>query len=180
MEVSVEDWRDWAYKAGMDTKIISYITFKNEHLFTFDAKSDVKSFATPRSWEYVNAILASEIAPHLLLDAISGAVGKEIGIGFLSFVKVMDRLPDIDAILQNAEGEYSDEVDVLYALSTGLVSAVLVDASDEKIANLLTYTLGLKSEFAVLIVQDLQRNGVRMEHLESFKKWVEKFSFLLA
>lgn len=179
MEVSVEDWRDWAYKAGMDTKIISYITFKNEHLFTFDAKSDAKSFATPRSWEYVHAMLQSGIASHLLLDTIAGAVGRDIAIGFLSFVKVMDRLPDIQEILENATGAQSDEVDVLYALSTGLVSAILADASDTRVANLLHYTLELKSEFAVLIVQDLQRNGVKMEHLESFKKWVQKFSYLL-
>ena len=180
MEVDVDDWRFWAYKKGLDDAIISYISYKSEHLFNFDAKSDAKSFATPRSWEYVDKILRSNISDELLLNSISGAVGKDVAVGFLSFAKVMDRLPDIEAILSGENSEYSDEVDVLYALSTGLVSALLRENSDEKLDNLLSYTLELKSEFAVMCIQDLQRNGVRMEHSAVFKEWVKKFAYLLA
>ncbi|MCK4875155.1 MAG: MoxR family ATPase [Sulfurimonas sp.] len=179
MEVDVEDWRLWAYSRGLDERVISYISYRSEHLFTFDAKSDVKSFATPRSWEYVNSILLSSLTKELLLDTISGAIGKDVAVSFLSFCKVVNKLPDIQNILTCGSGEYSDEVDVLYALSTGLVSAYLKENSDERLDNLLTYTLELKSEFAVMIVQDLQRNGVQMEHSEVFKEWVKKFSFLL-
>ncbi len=178
MEVNRDDWRFWAYKKGIDNRIISYISFKNEHLFTFDAKSDTKSFATPRSWEYVDSILKANLDDTLILNVISGAVGKDVSVGFLAFCKVMNRLPNIDAILENGEGEYSDEIDVLYALSTGLVSAILQDNS--KLDNLLKYTLELKSEFAVMIVQDLQRNGVVMEHSSVYKEWVKKFIYLLA
>ena len=177
MEVNAEDWKDWAYKKELDERIIAYISYKQEHLFTFDAKSDMKSFATPRSWEYVHSILQSNMDEMLLLNAISGAVGKDVAVGFLSFTKVMHKLPDINEILESGEGEYSDEVDVLYALSTGLVSAVLKD--ETQLDNLLKYTLNLKGEFAVMIVQDLQRNDVKMEHLETFKEWVKKFMYLL-
>ena len=92
----------------------------------------------------------------------------------------MNRLPDIKNILASGDGEYSDEVDVLYALSTGLVSALLKDNNDKNLDNLLKYTLELKSEFAVMCVQDLQRNGVKMEHSDVFKEWVQKFAYLLA
>ena len=168
MEISVEDWRTWAYKNSIDEKIIAYISYRNEHLFNFDAKKDTKSFATPRSWEYVDSILKSDIEKTLLLDVISGAIGKEIAIGFLSFIKVMDRLPNIDTILESGEGEYSAEIDVLYALSTALISGVLKENS--RIDNLLEYSLELKGEFSVMIVQELQRNGVSMEHSPIFKK----------
>ncbi|QOY54313.1 MoxR family ATPase [Candidatus Sulfurimonas marisnigri] len=179
MEVNVDDWRFWAYSKEIDERIISYISYRSEHLFTFDSKSDVKSFATPRSWEYVNKILKSTISDELLLDTLSGAIGRDVAVSFLSFTKVMNRLPDIQNILTSASGEYSDEVDVLYALSTGLVSAYLKDKSEESLENLLTYTLDLKSEFAVMIVQDLQRNGVDMQNSAVFKEWVRKFAFLL-
>ena len=180
MDVDVEDWRIWAYKKGLDDRVVSYISYKSEHLFTFDVKSDVKNFATPRSWEYVDRVLKSTIEQKLLLDTVCGAVGRDVAVSFLSFCKVMNRLPDIENILATGDGEYSDEVDVLYALSTGLVSAYLKETDEEKLENLLTYTLELKSEFAVMIVQDLQRNGITMQHSEVFKKWVEKFAYLLA
>lgn len=180
MSVNVEDWRLWAYKEGIDARIIAYISFKNEHLFTFDARSENKSFATPRSWEYVHSILKGNIKGELLLDTISGAVGKDVAVSFLSFAKVMDKLPDIEDILEGKSKEYSDEVDVLFALSSGIVSAFLKNSSDERLENILNYTLELKSEFALKIVQDLQRSGVNPEHLEAFRKWVERFSYLLA
>ena len=177
MEVNVEDWRLWAFEKGVDTKIIAYISYKNEHLFTFDATSNTKSFATPRSWEYVHNVLQSSLPKELLLEVLSGTIGKEVAVSFLSFIKVMDRLPDMELILAHGEGEYSEAVDVLYALSSGLVSRVLQD--ETKLDNLLKYTLGLQSEFSVMIVQDLQRNGVKMEHSAVFSDWVEKFSYIL-
>jgi hypothetical protein len=179
MEVNVDDWKQWAYAKGIDNRVISYISYKSEHLFTFDASSDTKSFATPRSWEYVDSILKADVDATMLLETISGAVGKDVSVGFLSFAKVMDRLPDIEKILESGSGEYSDEVDVLYALGTGLVSGYLKDKSDARLDNLLTYTLELKSEFAVMIVQELQRGGIDMQHSNVFKEWVKKFSYLL-
>jgi len=168
MDVHVDDWRMWAFSNGVDARIVAYIAYKKEHLFTFDAKSENKSFATPRSWEYVDKILKAGIKPSLLLEAIGAAVGKDVGVSFLAFTKVMNKLPDIEAILESGSGEYSDEVDVLYALSSGVVSAYLADPSDARLEHLLTYTFGLKSEFAVMIVQDLQRSGVNTPtHLES-------------
>jgi len=92
----------------------------------------------------------------------------------------MDRLPDIEQIVSGKLREYPDEVDVLYALSSGIVSAYLQNPSDATLENILAYTLDLKSEFAVLIVQDLQHNGVTMEHSPNFKEWVKKFAYLLA
>jgi len=179
MEVDVQDWRLWAYKRGLDERVLSYISYRSEHLFTFNSKSDIKSFATPRSWEYVDKILKSGVTKELLLDTIGGAVGHEVAVSFLAFSKVSQRLPDIEAILNGIGGQYSDEVDVLYALSTGLVSAYLKNQNEDRLDNLLRYTLELKSEFAVMIVQDLQRSGVRMEYSEVFKEWVKKFAYLL-
>ncbi len=179
MEVDVAQWKQWAYKQKIDERIIAYIAYKSEHLFTFDAKNDVKSFATPRSWEYVDSIVKSNLEDKLLLDALSGAVGREVAVGFLSFCKVMHKLPDIENILETSKGAYSDEVDVLYALGSGLVSALLNNNTPERLNNLLRYTLELKSEFAVMIIQDLQRAGVGMQSSEVFKEWVKKFSYLL-
>ena len=108
LEVDVNDWRDWAYKSTLDERIIAYISYKNEHLFTFDASLDVKSFATPRSWEYVGNILKSSLSSELLLETLSGTVGKDVAVSFLSFIRVMDRLPDVENILNAKDFEYSD------------------------------------------------------------------------
>jgi len=180
MEVSAEDWRDWAYGAGLDERVIAYIGYKSDDLFTFDPTQNEKSFATPRSWEFVSSLLRSKMDEKLLLETIGGAIGKERGVRFLSFAKVMHKLPDIDAILENGEGAYPEEVEVLHALATGLVMAIRERFTEERMDNLLNYTLALQSEFAVMIVQDLQRAGYTMENQQAFDRWVSKFAYLLA
>jgi MoxR-like ATPase len=179
MGINVDDWKRWAYSAKIDSRIIAYISYKKEDLFNFDPSSYQKSFATPRSWEFVDSILKSDIENSLILNAISGAVGKEIAISFLAFVKVMSQLPDIEQILSSGRGEYPESIDVLYALSSGLVSHLLYDYSDERLESLLSYVLDLQSEFSVMVVQDLQRSGITMQKSQVFERWVEKFSYLL-
>jgi hypothetical protein len=178
MEVDVDDWKDWAYKVKLDSRIIAYIAYKHEHLFNFDTKSEKKSFATPRSWEYVDSILKTNITQELLLDVIGGAIGSDVAVSFLSFMKVMNKLPNIEEIFEGESKEYSDEVDVAYALCSALVSGVIQEPS--RLENILEYSLGLQGEFAVMLVQDLQRNGFTMQDSKQFKVWVKKFSYLLA
>ncbi len=180
MDVSVEDWRDWAYESGVDERVIAYIGYKSDDLFSFDPTKNEKSFATPRSWEFVSSVLRSGMDEKLLLETIGGAIGKERAVRFLSFAKVMHKLPNIEAILESGQGSYPEEVDVLHALATGLVMAVRQNPSAERMDNLLNYTLELQSEFSVMVVQDLQRAGFTMEEQKAFDKWVGKFAYLLA
>ncbi len=180
MDVSVEDWRDWAYDSAIDKRVIAYIGYKSDDLFSFDPTKNEKSFATPRSWEFVSSVLQSGMDEKLLLETIGGAIGKERAVRFLSFAKVMHKLPNIEAILESGQGDYPEEVDVLHALATGLVMATLQNPSSERMDNLLNYTFELQSEFSVMVVQDLQRAGFTMEEQKNFSKWVGKFAYLLA
>lgn len=179
MEVNAQDWRTWALRSGLDERVVAYITFKNEALFGFDPTKNARSFATPRSWEAVHKILQSTLDKNLWLEAIGGAVGEDAAVDFLGFVQVMDRLPDVEAILRGEVSEAPQDLSALYALASALVSRTLADPSDETVSNVLRYTLNLKNEFAVLILQDLQRQGVAMEHLDAFGEWVEAYAYLL-
>ena len=180
MEVDVQDWRLWAYEVGISSAIIAYITCKNEKLFTFEPLDDAKSFATPRSWEFVDRLLKSSLSEALLLDAIGGAIGKEVAIDFLSFAKVADSLPDLEAILEGKAVEVDEDIESLYVLISALTSLFMQEKSAKKLDNLIRFSMGIKSEFAVLLIQDLQRSGVDMHESEAFDAWIEKFAYLLA
>jgi hypothetical protein len=91
----------------------------------------------------------------------------------------MSLLPDVDAILRGEESEYPNDISALYALSSALVGRILSDPNEQKIDHLLRYTLKLQSEFAVMIVQDLQRQGIMMDHLKSYGDWVNAYAYLL-
>jgi hypothetical protein len=156
MEVNFSDWKTWAYSAKIDSSIIAYLAYDKSMLFTFDASSNEKSFATPRSWEYVDTIVKADIEYELILDSISGAVGREAAIGYLSFKKVM------------------------MALVIGLVNALLDNNSDEAIDNVLKFSLEIPSEFSIMLVKDMQGNNIDVEGSSLWGEWVRKFAYLLS
>ena len=179
MEVSFEDWKSWAYGSDIDSTIIAFLHYDSSRLFDFDPTDNQKSFPTPRSWEYVDKILASKIDEALLLEVISGAVGAESATAFVSFRKVMYRLPDIDKLLDGEDVEVEHDSQVLFALVAGIVSSIKQEDSMKKIDNALKFSLTLPKEFSVMLVKDMQQNGLNIEGSSIWDDWVEEFAYLL-
>jgi hypothetical protein len=182
MEVDFDDWKRWAYRRGIDTSIIAYLAFDKSMLFTFDPASNEKSFATPRSWEYVDTIVGCGIGESLILESISGAVGREGALGYLSFRRVMGELPDLSMIL-TGEIERIDNADdpkLMMALSIGLVNLLGETDEEEAIDNVLRFTLALPGEYAIMLVKDMQLNGIDVEGSAVWGEWVQQFAYLLA
>ena len=181
MEVDFEDWKAWAYTQKIESSIIGFLAYDKSMLFTFDALSNEKSFATPRSWEYVDSIVKSGIESDLILDSISGAVGREAAIGYLSFKKVMKELPDLNTILDGTLTTLEEEDSkIMMALAIGLVNALLDNPSDEAIDNVLKFSLEIPGEFSIMLVQDMQNNDIDVEGSQEWGEWVRKFAYLLA
>ena len=181
MEVDFDDWKAWAYSAKIESAIIGYLAYDKSMLFTFDPTSNEKAFATPRSWEYVDSIVKSGIDTDLILDSISGAVGREAAVGYSSFKKVMKQLPDLNIILDGTLTELEEEDHkVLMALAIGLVNALRENPSDEAIEHVLDFSLQLPGEFAIMLVKDMQQNGLDVEGSVAWSEWVRKFAYLLS
>ena len=181
MEVDFADWKSWAFKAGLESSIIAYLSYDKSMLFTFDPTSNEKAFATPRSWEYVDSIVKSGIGSDLILDSISGAVGREASIGYISFKNVMKALPDLQSILDGSLTTLDEEDSkVMIALVVGLVNALLSDPSTSSIENVLHFSLRIPGEFAIMLVKDMQLNAIDVESSPAWGIWVKKFAYLLS
>ena len=180
MEVDFKDWKAWAYSAKIESSIVAYLAYDKSMLFTFDASSNEKSFATPRSWEYVDSIVKSNIDSDLMLDSISGAVGKEAAVGYLSFKNVMKSLPKLSGILDGSISTLEEnDSKVMIALAIGLVNSLLENSSYKAIDNVLKFSLELPSEFSIMLVKDMQENNIDVEGSDEWGAWVKKFAYLL-
>ena len=181
MEVDFEDWKAWAYSVKIDASIIGFLAYDKSMLFTFDATSNEKSFATPRSWEYVDSIIKAGIDNVLILESIAAAVGREAAIGYISFKKVMKELPHLPSILDGTLTEIEeDNSKVMMALAIGLVNALIENPSEEAISHVLQFSLQLPGEFAIMLVKDMQQNAIDPEGSEDWGAWVREFAYLLA
>ena len=180
MEVDFEDWKVWAYKNDIDSAVIGFLNFDKEKIFLFDPAKNEKSFPTPRSWEYVDKVMKTGLTSSLIYDTVAGSVGKECATAFLAFKKVMHELPDIEKVVNGEVTEFSSDNQVLFALISGIVSNLLFDKEPSKIDNVLKLSMDLPAEFAVMLVKDLQQNGISIETSSVWEAWVTKFNYLLS
>ena len=179
MEVNVDDWRNWAISSNIDLSIISFISYRPDALFTFNTHSDSKAFATPRTWAYVNEILLSTPEDDLLMPLISGAIGEELAASFLGFKSVVKDLPDMNAIFEGTTTEAPTDTSALHILCTALTLKVNDETRTKELDNLVTYSLNLPGEFAVMIIQDLRQRNIELDYLKSWPLWMKKFNTLL-
>lgn len=179
MEADVPTWQSWAKARNLDMSIIAFITHRPDALFTFNTQNDNRSFATPRTWEYVHEILSSTPDDDLMMALISGAIGEELAASFLGFRAVAGDIPDTDTILEGTATQVPQDTAALHILATALSMRVNEYTSSKKLNNLLSYTLKLPGEFAVMIVQDMRERKIELDHLESWTLWMRKFNTLL-
>jgi len=178
-DLDFESWKLWAYENNIDKRIISYLSYKSSDLFMFDPKSTSKSFATPRSWKFVDDILKSNLDSKLYENVIGGAIGLEIAQEFLNYAKVMDELPSIQDIIAGKDVEAPSKNSALYAMCIGIVYALKEDFNTKNLSNVLEFSLKLDGEFTVMLVRDMQRAKIDVESSPAWKEWVDAHRFLV-
>ncbi|MEA3497878.1 MAG: MoxR family ATPase [Campylobacterota bacterium] len=178
-EVDFDSWKLWAYKENIDKRVISYLSYKQSDLFMFDPKSGQKSFATPRSWKFVDDILKSKLDPKLLQNVISGAIGDEVSNEFINYCKVIDELPNMDNIIDGKTVEIPTKNSALFAMCIGIVYKLKEDCTQEKLTNILNFSLTLSGEFAVMLIKDMQKNNIDVESSPAWSEWVDQHRFLI-
>ncbi len=180
MEIDAKQWCRWAVKEGFEPSVVGFISARPDALFSFDAKSSHRSFATPRSWEYVDKILKSKPKSEQLMPLVAGSIGEDLAAEFLSWRAAAGELPDLDAILRGEESMVPKDTNALHVLSSMILQRVEPDIPKEALENLLRYLLKLPGEFSVMVVGELQRRGVLLERAAGWREWIKEFGYLLA
>jgi len=131
MEVSFDDWLQWAADNRIHKDVVGYLTFAKKDLYDFDPKSPSRSFATPRSWSFVSELLEDDDDENTTTDLVSGAVGEGLAVKFMAHRKVASKLPNPSDILVGKVKECeTKEISAMYSLTVSLCYE-LKDACDK-------------------------------------------------
>ena len=180
VETHLDDWVAWAYKNGIDERVIAFLRFKPEMLFDFDPAHNPVAFPSPRSWEFAHRGLQKFIdSPDLLVGTLQACVGPAAGIELHAFVDSMDRMPDLDAILAGEDVPVPDTIDLQYAVAAALVGRAIRardgDDAQQVIGRVLDYGGRFpQREMGVMLVSDLYRAvGDAMFSVPQFSDWAQ-------
>ncbi|HQU14707.1 MAG: ATPase [Chromatiales bacterium 21-64-14] len=180
LEVNLDDWVAWAYRHGIDERLIAFLRFRPELLFEFDPTHNAMAFPSPRSWEFAHRALAKFGARgDLLGEALQACVGPAAGVELAAFVHNLDKLPDVDAILRGEPVEVPSELDLQYAVASALVghaTRVKGNAGAPAVyGNIIDYAAQFpQREIGVMLVSDMHRViGEELFTVPQFTEWAK-------
>lgn len=176
LEVSSDDWIDWALTHDIDLRVVSFIRFRPELLHKFDPNHTDVTFPTPRTWEFVSTQLKLKgwekfgDKPHHLINII-GTIGQGAAIEFKAFLELFNELPDPDMIIIDpVKSPVPSEPGSLYALTTLLQHKI----NPSNCTNVITYIKRLPKEFQVLSVTDIMKHKPSLRSELSMQKWMRE------
>lgn len=164
-----EEWCDWAMSNNINHHITSFIKFKPSALYTFQPDHTDHTYACPRTWEFTDRIMkVVSTDSRNLLPMLAGTISEGVAREFVTFMKIYDKLPTLEAILKNPQNiEVPEEPSILYALSGSLATHV----DEDNFATILSYIKRMPAEFQIITLREVQKRGtVTIKHPE-FRKW---------
>ena len=158
VEGSFESWQNWAVRAGVNPKVIGFLSFRTDKLFGFDPKNDDLAFATPRSWEMVSNLL-NNVCDNVetMYPLIAGLIGSGLALEFRSWCKMHFRLPNTEDIFMGKKCDVPKSPDALYAIVSSMTTYAKEHKADaEQIGNSLSFAAGLPADFISLLIENYE------------------------
>ena len=177
VEPHIDDWLDYMMPLGVVPEVVAYLRRYPQRLLELHADIDRLPFPSPRSWTYTSRVLGKyltmyprEAALGRVRPLIEGLLGPGVASDFLLFLRVFDKIPDTEAIIDGRDSpEPPSDPDALYALTSSLVG---LTRTRSDLTHFLRYILRLPRTFAVLSVRDAFRVGQEVrQRLTSSPAW---------
>jgi len=173
---SNDDFLHYALTKKFPIEIHSFGNFRPDAIYDFDAKNSQDPYACYRTWEYVANILKTSPPDDLLLELLSGVIGKGAATEFMAFRRMHKSLPDPKAVLRDPDSQtIPTEPSVLYAVSSALAAVV----DDKNVSNYFKYIRRLPVEFAVMSVKTARTTYPEIKKAKDFGVWAKENSSVL-
>lgn len=171
------DWLNWAYSAGIDQRITSYINFRPDMINNFDPDHSDYTFACQRTWEFAHKLIKNwDTIPKTKSALLAGVLGEGVAREFVSFTDIYKSLPsikDIDASPKTAK--LPDDLATQWAL-TGLLAN---NANENNSTNLITYLDRLPKEFQVVGLKEMVKRFPLVQTNILFSKKIQEIADML-
>lgn len=173
LDVDHKEWVDWAVGAGVDFRITSFINYKPDNLYRFDPNHNDKTFACPRTWGFVDALVSQWPAeiPASKRAVLDGTISAGMAHEFMAFCKIFDSLVTVPQIVANPTGiAVPDEPSQNFALAGSIANHADKDNIDE----LMVFVSRMNMEFQIICLQDLMKRDRTMLQNPNIKAWLAK------
>lgn len=173
LEVSIDDWSNWALDNAVPAELIAFLRFRPALLSDFKPTKELRNSPSPRGWASVGRWMDAGIRD---LEVFTGAVGEGAAVEFVSFLDMYTSLPSLDAILLDpSNAEVPSKPAAMFAVASGLARKATVSTLER----IITYLARLPKEFDVMCVRDAVRTVKGLTACPAFVTWATRNSSVL-
>lgn len=166
MDVSLDDWCQWAITNGMPNELIAFIRTRPELLSKFEATKDLTNSPSPRTWASVGRRVKRGVQNFELL---AGAVGQGPATEFLAYLEMAKDAPSLDAILADPENaKIPEKAALMYLVAGGLA----MRATETNFPRVFKYLSRMSQPFRVMSLRDAVLKNKSLANTETFVSWV--------
>lgn len=166
-----EAWVEWASSAGIDYRIVSFINFSPDSLYTFRPDHSDHTFACPRTWEFASQLIQGEADLVPLRPILSGTLSTGVAEEFVGYSQVFDQIPTIEEIIANPTGiEIPSEPSTTFAMTGSIAN----HAKESNIDALMVYVNRMPAEFQVITIKDMMKRAPELRKADAIKEWIKQ------
>ena len=149
---------DWAIDKGLSPTVIGYARWRGNAIWNFDprTKAENPAFCSPRSLHILSDML--EAMPQPSLELITACVGDGIGSEIYGFSKLMNELPDLDAVCEGRNVPAPTATDV----SIATIYALIGRFNEKTAQHIIAFLSKFEGELAIMGMTDLIRKDVTL------------------
>lgn len=165
--------QDVAYAGGWDTRITSYLNYKPSSLHDFRPDHNEHTFCSPRTWEFMNKLIQGRAISDGDAPLFGGAITSGVAADFIQFIKVFDRLPKLNDILNDPAGiRLPEDNPSKYAAA----SYVAEHAKPANLEPINTYLERFPGEFRIMFYRMLMVQKPELRSEVTFRKALVELS----
>ena len=171
--VDIKDWLIWASQNNIDHRIMGYLNHVPTNLHKFDPSHDDKTFACPRTWEFLSDLIDGVDTPDLreLLPLIAGTVSEAVAHEFVTYCTVYSAIPTYREIVG---APLSAKVGVEPAMQFAVAYMISAHLQKKDLKAVMEYLDRIPPEFQTICLQDVMQRDPTMEDEKLIKEWTMK------
>jgi hypothetical protein len=168
MLINFREWlEDVALVEDYDERVIAYLSYKPDHLMDFRPDHQEKTFACPRTWEFMNRLIHNKEVLDEKTPLYAGTLTSGIAVDFVQFTKVHNTIVSVKDVEKDPSGcPVPRDSPSKWMTITHLSKYI----TEKNLGALCTYANRMGIEFRILFFRTMMVRHPELRHKPEYAK----------
>lgn len=168
LELDFDEWlMDVALKQNYDKRIIAFLSQYPSKLMDFKPDHNEKTFACPRTWEFMNRLVKDKAMPDDKAALYAGTITSGVAVELLQFNKVFSTMIKVEDILRDPQ---TTPVPADNSTKWAVISSMMEKINDKIFDKLAEYANRFPLDFRILFFRSTMVRSPDLRKHPAFAK----------